>query len=114
MATAKYGQIKQNIHNQEPFKAIYNPTGTTPEERVLCPHVIGHRVRHSSSNPEERVLCYQTSGPDSNVWRSFVLSSLNVTELHPNPPVQWVTPVDYNQFQSNIHEVDPDGFVPYP
>jgi len=103
MATPKFGDIQHNLHAKKPFKATYTRPGAKPGVLVLCPHVIGHRKKGSSADAEERVLCYQTSGPDPNTWRSFELSFLNVTDL--NPTDQWVTPANYNSFQSNVHEV---------
>src|SRR5262245_21082732 len=110
MATAKFGQIQGRLHAKKPFKAEYNHPGAKPGDRVLCPHVIGHRKKNSTADAEERVLCYQTAGPDSLAWRSFVVSDLNIVNL--NPPDAWVTPANYSQFQGNIHNVT--EHVPYP
>jgi len=112
MATPLFAQIQQSIHHKKPFKADYTHQGAKPGTRVLCPHVIGHRKKNSTANSEERVLCFQTAGPDPNTWHSFELAYLNVTDW--NPPDPWVTPPNYNQYQSNVHDVAPGDHVPYP
>ena len=58
---------------------IYAKFKAEPDQRELCPHVLGFQKGGGTAASDERVLCYQLAyGGFTAGWRSFKLSDLTV------------------------------------